>query len=259
MRPISEIISLKGKKALITGAASGIGLATSIRFAEVGADLELVDINDEGLKKAKERLSAFNVKVNVHKVDLSIKKEIDTLWEKLDQNPPDILINNAGIFPFKDFLELDEQFLDKVLEVNLKSVFWMCQHMIKRRLKQGGVIVNVASIEALIPFEDQLAHYTSTKAGVIALTRALAKEYGKHGFKINAILPGGIMTPGVKKAAMKLGIKAIKEGREFKKRVPLGRLGDPDEVARMILVLASDLSSYMQGALIVVDGGLSSA
>jgi len=199
------------------------------------------------------------VKVNIHKVDLSTKEEIDMLWEKLNENPPDILINNAGIFPFKDFLELDEQFLNKVLEVNLKSQFWMCQHMIKRRLKRGGVIVNVASIEAIIPFEDHLAHYTTTKAGVIALTRALAKEYGKYGFKINAILPGGIMTPGVKKTAIKLGIKAIKEGYNFKKRVPMGRLGDPDEVARTSIVLACDLSSYMQGALVVVDGGLSSS
>ena len=255
------MISLKGKSALITGAASGIGEAIALRFGEAGADLELVDINMKGLQKVKKELSKFNVEVNLHEVDLSVKEKIDQLWEKLDSRTPDILVNNAGIFPMKDFLEIDEAFLNKVMNVNLYSMFWMCQHMIKRRLKlkKGGVIVNIASIEALLPFKEGLAHYTTSKAGVIALTRALAKEFGKDGFRVNAVLPGGIKTPAVMKTAKELGLKAIKVGREYLKRVPLGRFGEADEVARMVLVLASDLSSYVQGALLVIDGGLFSA
>ena len=129
-------------------------------------------------------------------------------------------------------------------------------------MKKGGVIINMGSVEAILPFEKDLVHYNISKAGVIALTRALAKEYGGAGFRINAILPGGIITPGTKAVAkeithLKLGL--IKSGLEFKARLPLGRGGQPDEVARMIVVLASDLSSYVHGALIPVDGGFLSA
>ena len=258
LKPLSELISLKGKRALITGAAAGIGEAIAYRFAEAGAALELVDIDYDGLKRVKENLLESGVEVNLHKVDLSCKKEIDELWDRLQGREPDILVNNAGIYPFKGFLDLDEEFLKKVMEVNLNSVLWMCQHMIKRRLKKGGVIVNIGSIEAILPFEKDLTHYMVSKAGVIALTRSLAKEYGKHGFRINAVIPGGIMTRGVKETAkevLKLKVDLIKSAAAFKSRLPLGRFGEPDEVARIVLVLASDLSTYVTGALVPVDGG----
>ena len=262
LKPLSELISLKGKRALITGSAVGIGKAMAYRFAEAGADLELIDINKRGLEAEKKGLSRFKSEINIHKVDLSEKKEVDTLWGKLIGKEPDILINNAGIYPFKNFLKIDDAFLKKVMDINLNSTFWMCQHMIGRRLKKGGVIINIGSIEAILPFEKDLAHYNISKAGVIALTRTLAKEYGKAGFRINAIIPGGIITPGTKAIAkeiakFKLGL--LKSGVEFKLRLPLGRGGQPDEVARIALVLASDLSSYVQGALIPVDGGFLSA
>jgi len=261
LKSIFDLISLKGKRALVTGAASGIGRAIALRFGEVGADLELVDINLDGLKKVRDELSMFNVEVNLHRVDLSVKEEIDSLWDAIGNRAPDILVNNAGIFPFKDFLEVDAEFLDRIMRVNLYSVFWMCQHMIGRRIKmgKGGVIVNVSSIEALIPLEEKLSHYCISKSGIIALTRSLAKEYGGHGFRINAILLGGIKTPGAMRAAKALGLRAIKIGREYLERVPLGRMGDPDEVARIVLVLASELSTYVHGALIVIDGGVSSS
>jgi len=134
--------------------------------------------------------------------------------------------------------------------------------MIRRRLDKGGVMVNVSSIEAILPFAKDLTHYMISKAGVIALTRSLAKEYGKHGFRVNAIIPGGIMTKGVKETAkqiLKLRVELIKTAIEFMHRIPLNRMGDPDEVARIALVLASDLSSYMTGAIIPVDGGFLSA
>jgi NAD(P)-dependent dehydrogenase (short-subunit alcohol dehydrogenase family) len=260
--PLSELISLKNKKGLVTGSAAGIGKAIAYRFAEAGADLELVDVNEEKLKTVKEELQRFNVQINVHKVDLSRKEAIDALWEKLNGKEPDILVNNAGIYPFKDFLQVDEAFLKKVTDINLNSVFWMCQHMIKKKTGKGGVIINVGSIEALLPFKNDLVHYDMSKLGVIAITRALAKEYGKHGFRINAIVPGGIMTSGTKNAAKelyKLKVGLIKSGVEFRMRLPIGRFGNPDEIARMVLVLASSLSSYVHGTLIAVDGGFLSA
>lgn len=261
MRSISNLISLKGKRALVTGSASGIGKAIAYRFVESEADLELVDINEEMLKNVKEELG-HSVEINIHGVDLSKKEEINSLWEELGNREPDILVNNAGIYPFKNFLEINESFLDKVMAVNFNSAFWMCQNMIRSRKSKGGIIINIGSIEAILPFKKEMAHYNCSKAGVIALTRALAKDYGKEGFRVNAIIPGGIMTSGIKNAAkeiLKLNFGLIKNGIDFKNRLPLGRFGLPDEVALIALVLASDISSYVHGSLIPVDGGFLSA
>jgi len=148
------------------------------------------------------------------------------------------------------------------MDINLKSVLLMCQHMIRRRLKRGGVIINIGSIEAIMPFAEGLAPYSISKLGVIALTRTLAKEYGKNGFRINAIISGGIITPGTKAVAkeitqLRLGL--LRTGMLFGTRLSFKRGGQPDEVARIAVVLASDLSSYVHGALIPVDGGFLSA
>jgi NAD(P)-dependent dehydrogenase (short-subunit alcohol dehydrogenase family) len=259
---LSELISLRNKRALITGSGTGIGEAIANRFAEAGADLELVDVNEERLKKVKEKLEQFGVRIGTSKVDLSKKEQIDALWRKLEGREPEILVNNAGIYPSKSFLDVDETFLEKVMDVNLNSVFWMCQHMIRSRLKKGGVIINMGSIEAVMPLKEELAHYDVSKAGVMVLSRALASEYGKRGFRINVLVPGGIWTSGTKnlaKEAVKFKLNIVKSGIEYDMRTPLGRLGKPDEIARMALVLASDLSSYMNGTLIVVDGGFLSA
>jgi NAD(P)-dependent dehydrogenase (short-subunit alcohol dehydrogenase family) len=262
LKPLADLISLNGKTALITGAASGIGKAIAYRFAEAGADLELVDINEERLKTTCDELSKLGVKISIHKVDLCKKSEIEQLWSKLAEKEPDILVNNAGIYPMKDFLELDEAFLRNVMDINLNATLWMCQNMIKARMKRGGVIINVASVEAVMPVKEDLVPYGLSKVGVIMLTRSLAAEYGRKGFRINALVPGGVLTPGTKslaKEAFKLNVGIIQSGLEYRQRLPLGRLGEPDEIARMALVLAGDLSSYMHGALVAVDGGFLSA
>ncbi len=258
----TQLISLNGKRALITGAGAGIGKAIAYRYAEANADLELVDIDSAAMLNVRDELSKFGRQINTHRVDLSQKNEIDTLWDALRGNEPDILVNNAGIYPFKQFLEADEAFYRQVMEINLSSVYWMCQHMIRQRRNLGGVIINFGSIEAVLPFKEDLAHYSVSKAGVIALTRALAKEHARHGFRVNAILPGGIITEGTKAAArqvLNFRFDLIKTGIEFRQRLPIGRPGQPDEVARMALVLASDLASYVHGATIPVDGGFLAA
>jgi NAD(P)-dependent dehydrogenase (short-subunit alcohol dehydrogenase family) len=259
---VSDLFSLAGKRALITGAAAGIGKAIAFRFAEAGAALELADIDQENLEATKDELIGQGRSVNAHTLDISNREQRAALWQKLGDPPPDILVNNAGIFPFKDFLEVDEELYNKVLAVNLDSVYWMCQEMIRRRLKEGGVIINLGSIEAVMPFKEDLAHYSISKAGVIALTRALAKEHAKDGFRVNALLPGGILTEGTKgavKGVLRGRFGLIKTGIEFKQRLPIGRMGKPDEVARMALVLASEVSSYVHGAAIPVDGGFLAA
>jgi NAD(P)-dependent dehydrogenase (short-subunit alcohol dehydrogenase family) len=262
LKPLSELISLKGKRALITGSAVGIGRAMAYRFAEAGADLDLVDMNIKGLGLVKKELAQFESEIDIHKVDLSREEEVDALWEELNGKEPDILVNNAGIYPFKNFLELDDAFLKKVIDINLRSALLMCQYMIRKRLKRGGVIINIGSIEAIVPIAEDLIPYDISKTGVIALTKALAKQYGKNGFRINAILPGGITTPGTKAVAKEVArfkTGPLKTGIELAMRLPLRRGGQPDEVACIALVLASDLSSYVHGALIPVDGGFLSA
>lgn len=262
MKPISELISLRGKRSVITGAASGIGRATAIRFAEAGSDLELIDINMEGLEKTKKLIDRFGVEVNLHRVDLSSKEEIDRFWRSVENKEINILVNNAGVYWFKNFLDVDKNFYDKVMNINLHSVFWMCQHFVRLRKDKGGVIINVSSIEAFLPFAKGLIHYDTAKLGIVALTRAIAREYGKK-IRANIVVPGGIETESVKKlkkkTTMKLDIEKIITGVNFSSRLPMKRFGQPDEVARVILFLASDLASYVNGAIIPVDGGFLSS
>ena len=196
---LHDLISFSGKRALVTGAASGIGRATSLRLAEAGAELQLVDIDSERLSEVMNGVSKYGVRAEMFVVDLSRKDEIDRLWNMINGREPDILVNNAGIYVFREFLTIDEEFLDKVMRINLYSMFWMCQKMISSRLDRGGIIINVSSIESILPFAVNLVHYDVSKIGVVALTRALAKEYSKRGFRINAVMPGGIETESVKK------------------------------------------------------------
>ena len=128
---------------------------------------------------------------------------------------------------------------------------------------KGKTIVNLSSIEAILPFKEDLAHYSVSKAGVLALTRSLARDYGRNNFRINTILPGAIKTPGtdtlVKMAISKMKVKLIKTGYDFQNRLALGRWGNPDEVAKVALFLCSDLASYVQGVMLPVDGGFLSS
>jgi 3-oxoacyl-[acyl-carrier protein] reductase len=257
---LHELVSLRGKRALVTGAAAGIGYAIACRLAEAGADLDLVDIDTDCLCAVETNLQDLDVEVQCHTVDLSKKDDRDKLWEELEG--PDILVNNAGIYPFRNFLDVGEELYHQVMATNMDSVYWMCQHMIRKRRKKGGTIINIGSIEAVLAFKEDLSHYSISKAGVLALTRSLAKEHARHGFRVNAILPGGIITRGTKAAAKKVlrfHLGLLKTGLEFRQRLPIGRLGKPDEVARMVVVLASDLASYVQGAAIPVDGGFLAA
>lgn len=261
-RNLADLLSLRGKRALVTGAAAGIGRAIAVQFAQAGASLELADIDEPALQETVEALRRYSIAATYHVIDVSNSDQRKSLWDEFADAVPDILVNNAGIYPFKEFLEVDKALYERVLAVNLDSVYWMCQEMIGRRLKLGGVIINLGSIEAVLPFKEDLAHYSVSKAGVIALTRALAKEHGKDGFRINALLPGGIITEGTKEAAkglFRLKFGLIKTGFEFKRRLPIGRMGRPEEVSSMALVLASDVSSYVHGAAIPVDGGFLAA
>lgn len=255
---LEALVDLSGKTALVTGAAAGIGRAITYRLAEAGADLILVDRSAEGLAQVAKEMEPWGRKVELHTVDLSSRQAIAALWEKIGAAAPDILVNNAGSYPARDLMDVDGAFYEKVFSVNLDAVFWMCQGMVRGRKRKGGVIVNIGSIEAVMPFKADMAVYSMSKSGVIALTRALAAEYASKGFRVNVVVPGGIDTPGTRSMALgvlKGNVGLIKEGYDYQQRLPAKRMGKPDDVARVVLFLACDLSSYMHGAAIPVDGG----
>jgi len=264
MRAMQELLSLRGQRAVVTGAASGIGRAVAVRLAEAGAELVLVDRDEAGLgvsvdTVAREAPAAPRARLEV--VDLAEHPAICALWQRLDP-VPQVLVNAAGCYPFAAFVSIDEAGYRTVMAVNLDAVVWMCQEMIRRRGRRGGAIVNVGSVEALLPFKADLAHYGAAKAGVIALTRSLAREHGARGFRVNVVVPGGIDTPGTRRAArevLQLKLGRLVEGFDFSRRLPAGRLGKADEVARVVAFLASDAAAYMLGAVVSVDGGFLSA
>jgi 3-oxoacyl-[acyl-carrier protein] reductase len=263
IKKLSEAISLNGERTLISGAASGIGKAICKRFAEAGSNLLIVDIDEKGLEIIKKDLSIFDVEIQTFIADLSSKKNIDDLWKNIHDIIPSILINNSGIYPPKDYLKIDQDFYAKVLNVNLDSVFWMCQNFIRLRKKYGGIVVNTSSIEALLPIKDKMIPYAISKSGVYALTRSLAHDYGIKGFRINGVIPGAVRTPGInrqiKEAIKKVDLGLFKTGINYKNRLPIGRMGKPDEIAKVVLFLCSDLASYVHGTMIPVDGGFLSS
>lgn len=255
-------LSFAGKRVMVTGAGSGIGRAICARFAEAGATLILVDSNSRGLTATLATLTGADHESHV--VDLEDKINIDHLWARLDEaSLPDVLVNNAGIYPMKDFLEVDEAYLRHTLDINLNAALWMCQNFIGLRGSRGGVIVNTSSVEAILPFKEDMVHYSISKAGVIALTRSLARDYGNRGFRTNVVIPGAITTPGtqalVKNGILRLSFKLAKTGYAFQQRLANRRWGYPDDVAKVVLFLSSDLASYVQGAAIPVDGGFLSS
>ena len=262
--PLAQSMTFIDKKVIVTGAASGIGKAIAVRFAEAGASVLLVDVNPAGLSEAVGCLETASCQHSIFEIDLADKKQIDQFWSSLDgEIPPDILVNNAGVYPMEDYLDVDEAFLETVLDVNMNSTFWMCQNFIRRRKETGGIIVNIASVEAVLPFKKDMAHYGMSKAGVIALTRSLARDFGKSGFRVNVVLPGAIRTSGTKSlmkdAILNVKLDLVKTGYDFQQRLAMGRWGEPDEVAKVVLFLSSDLASYVQGALVPVDGGFLSS
>lgn len=259
---ISQLFALQGKAALVTGAAMGIGQAIAERLAEAGAQVMIADLNAEAAERTAAEIRASGFQAQAMRADMSQVAEAATAVEATVQTfgRLDILVNNAGIFPLSPAQEISEALWDRVLGLNLKGTFFSAQaaarHMIATQ--HGGVIINLASIDALHP-TGALAHYDASKGGVVALTKSLALEYARHRIRVNAIAPGGIATPGAAALNPAAGAMTPEQlanlNAAFLARIPLGRIGDPDDIARVALFLASDAAAYMTGALLVVDGG----
>lgn len=252
---IAELVSLKNKTAIITGGANGIGRGIVLRLHEAGANVVVVDLQrDEAESVAADCNRRRPNSAAVVVADVSQRGDVEAVVATcIDRfNGIDILVNNAGIFPLKTLAELTDEIFDKVIGVNLRGVYLMTQEVVEKMRAQGrgGRIVNVTSIDALHPSMAGLAAYDGSKHGVWGFTKNVALEVAKDKIWVNAVAPGGVNTPGV--AAMAGG--AI-DPQAIAKTVPAGRMGEPDDIARAVLFLASDLASYVHGSQLVVDGG----
>ena len=250
---IAQLFDLTGKAAIVTGGAMGIGQGIVLRLAEVGAAVMITDINLEAANNTVNQVRSKGGKAEAIKADASsVADARRTVQETVRAfGRLDILVNNAGIYPFAPALQMTEELWDKVLDINLKGLFFYSQAAAQEMMNEGhgGQIINIASIDALHP-TGNLVHYDASKGGVVMVTKALALELGPHNIRVNAIAPGGIQTPGA-------GGPAVSDEfmKAFISKIPLRRMGVPDDIARVVFFLASGASDYMTGSLVVVDGG----
>lgn len=247
-------LDFSGKAVIVTGAASGIGAACARAFAAAGAGVVMADVNDAKNRDAAD-LIMIDIEANCipHACNVASEADCEALIVRaLDEfGRIDVLVNNAGVVSPGTILDLEPAEWDRVMDINLRSYFVLTQiaarAMIDRNIK--GTIVNMSSLNAELAIANQVA-YVSSKGGVQQLTKASALGLAPHGIRVNAISPGSIMTDLLK------SVMADDAGRrKILSRTPLGRVGDPSEIASIALFLASDMASYITGQSIFADGG----
>ena len=243
---------LKGKTAIVTGASRGIGRATAIKLASLGANIILnYRSNEEEASKVEEEIKAFGVETIMVKADISKMDEVENMISTAKEKfgTIDIMVNNAGITKDTLIMRMKEEDFDSVIDVNLKGVFNCLKCITPVMMKQkSGKIINLSSVVGISGNAGQV-NYAASKAGVIGMTKSLAKEIGSRGITVNAVAPGFIETDMTEV----LGEKAKDE---YKKGIPLRKLGKPEDVANVIAFLASEAADYVTGQVIHVDGGM---
>jgi 2-hydroxycyclohexanecarboxyl-CoA dehydrogenase len=245
---------LAGKNVIVTGAASGIGLATAQRFAGEGARVAVWDINEEGAKRAATDLVAAGAKAIASRVDVSNRAQVNAGVERVhaEFGPVQVIVNNAGITYFKPFMDVTEENWDHVMSINLKSMLVCTQAVLPDMLAANwGRIINISSSSAQTG-SARMTAYAASKGGVIAFTKALAQELARTGITVNNIPPGFVDTPMLRSegvAGLGLGVD------EVAARSPMGRPGRPENIAAACLFLASDDADYITGHTLSVNGG----
>jgi 3-oxoacyl-[acyl-carrier protein] reductase len=242
---------LSGKTALVTGGGRGIGKAIARKFLEEGARVFLCDLVEQRVEEARADLAEIG-EVRARVVDVRQRNEVETLVQAMldDFGQIDILANNAGIARSEPLLEIDDRSWDEVLAVNLTGVF-LCSQLVARAMvrQRSGAIVNMASTNGILG-EAAFAHYNATKAGVILLTKTAAIELAPYGIRVNSVCPGFIHTNLLSEAGI-----SEREILDYARKIPIGRVGRPEEVANAFAFLASDEASFVTGTELVVDGG----
>ena len=244
-------MEIKGKVALVTGGAQGIGRAIALLLAEKGGDAVISDINLEKAEETAREVEALGRRAMAVRANVAVLDEVEKMVQAvLDRyGRIDILVNNAGIARDKLLLRMTEEDWDAVLDINLKGTFNCTKVVIRHMSKQrSGKIVNIASVVGERGNAGQ-ANYSASKAGVIGFTKTIAREFATRGINVNAIAPGYIVTPMTDSLPEK-----AKE--ELKRMIPMERLGQPEDVAQAVLFLVSEASSYMTGQVLNVNGGI---
>jgi NAD(P)-dependent dehydrogenase (short-subunit alcohol dehydrogenase family) len=250
---------LANKVALITGAGSGIGRVSALRFSAAGARVVVVDFDEAGGRATVAQVRAAGGEAEFTRADVARAADVAAMIAFAEQRfgALHVLFNNAGIFPDEDgsVVDTDEATFDRVIGVNLKGVFFGCKYGIPALLRAGGgSIVNTASFVAVMGSATAQSAYTASKGGVLALTREIAVEFARRGVRANALCPGPVNTPLLQSL---LADPAARARRVV--HLPMGRLAEAEEIANAALFLASDESSYVNGATFLVDGGTSGA
>ena len=246
---------LRGKRVLISGGSSGIGLATAQRFLEEGSRVFLAGLDEREVDSAVASLRPGG-EVSGVACDVSLEGEVARMVAAAHRalGGIDVLINNAGTARREEFLAIAAADWDRIIAVNLRGMFLVAQtvsrHMVERG---GGVIINMSSTNGLAGEEDY-AHYNASKGGVLLLTKTMAVELGRHGIRVNALCPGYIRTPLNEAMSASIGGAGF-EAAYTSDRIPLGRAGQPEEVAAAYAFLASDDASFIHGTGLVIDGG----
>jgi len=260
MKQLQELLNLKGKSTIVTGGAKGIGYGIAYRLAEAGANVLVADLDEETANKTAQEFLGKGWTAEAIKVDVSdeeaVKNMINTCKEKF--GTVDILVNNAGIYPSEPVSQMTADDFERVMHVNLRSVFLTTKYVSEVMKEQGGgKIINISSIDAIHPSMVGLAHYDASKHGVWGFTKNSALELAEQKIWVNAIAPGGIATPGAAAGSKgSSGEQMAELTKVFLAKIPMHRMGEPDDIGMVALFLASDMSSYMTGEQIVVDGGV---
>ncbi len=251
------MFELKDKIALVTGARQGMGRSHALVLAGQGAKVVVTNRTIEGCQEVVDEIVSKDGKALCFGMDVANKAEIDQVFDEVIKKYGrlDILVNNAGIYVPKPALEITEEEWDKMTDINLKGEFFCAQRAAKEMIKnKWGRIINISSIASGgtgIGFSGA-AHYAASKGGIIGMTETLAAEWAELGINVNAIAPGAIDTPMVRELGKELAKETMEE---IIQRVPLKRIGKPEEVSAMVVFLASEESSYVTGATFYVDGG----
>lgn len=251
-----DYFGLKDKISVVTGAASGIGLATAELLAEVGSKVIMLDINEENGQKAAAGLHKKDYQVEFVRCDVTKKSDCLAVSKHIEANygKVDVLFNNAGVIRRKTVVDLEESDWDLVVDVSLKGVYLLSKFLIPLMEKDGGSIINTGSGWGL-KGGDQAAAYCAAKAGVVNLTKAMAIDHGPQNIRVNCICPGDTDTPLLRSEAQQLNLQEDAFLVSSAKGRPLERLGTPRDIAKGVLFLASDLSAWVTGTNVTVDGG----